>query len=196
MDKREGKYQDFLSKNFCLTVPKKFVGEPSRVSLISGIEKFYAWSLCHDFSSNFFVSQYRKTSQGNHSVLCFGMFPVANKFMDKKGGVSKLSVENFLSHSAKKFRKGTLPCCVSENFRWRKSLWIRGRGKYQDIPSKIFCLTVPENFVGEPFRVSLISGIEKVYVSEGYVTIFRRNFILSHSTETFRRGTLVLLCFG
>ena len=54
------------------------------------------------------------------------------------------------------------------------------KGEYQNFPSKIFCLTVPENFVGEPFRVSLISGIEKVYVSEGYVTIFRRNFILSH----------------
>ena len=70
------------------------------------------------------------------------------------------------------------------------------KGEYQNFPSKIFCLTVPENFVGEPFSVSLISGIEKVYVSEGYVTIFRRNFILSHSTETFRKGTLVLLCFG
>ena len=35
-------YQSFLSKRFGLTVRKKFVGEPSRVSLISGIEKFYA----------------------------------------------------------------------------------------------------------------------------------------------------------
>ena len=59
--------------------------------------------------SKFFVSQYRKTLQGNPSVLCFGKFPVANKFMDKKGGgVSKFSVENFLSHSSKKFRRGTL----------------------------------------------------------------------------------------
>ena len=41
-------------------------------------------------------------------MLCFGKFPVANKFMDKKGGVSKFSVENFLSRSSKKFRRGTL----------------------------------------------------------------------------------------
>ena len=50
---------------------------------------------------------------------------------------------------------------------------------YHDSPLKNFCLTVPENFVGEPFSVSLISGIEKFYASEGYVTIFRRNFFVS-----------------
>ena len=50
------------------------------------------------------------------------------------------------------------------------------KGEYQYYPSKIFCLTVPKKFVGEPFSVSLISGIEKVYASDGYVTIFRRSF--------------------
>ena len=54
-------------------------------------------------------------------MLCLGKIPVANKFMDKKGG------------GVSRFR------------------------------SKIFCLTVPKNFVGEPFRVSLISVIEKFY---------------------------------
>ena len=52
-------------------------------------------------------------------------------------------------------------------------------GKYQDFPSKVFCLTVPKNFVGEPFNVSLISGVEKICASEGYVTIFRRFFFVS-----------------
>ena len=66
---------------------------------------------------------------------------------------------------------------------------MRGRGKYQDFPSKTFCLTVPKNLVGEPFSVSIISGIEKFYASEGYVTIFCGNF-LSHSAEKIRRGTL------
>ena len=56
-------------------------------------------------------------------------------------------------------------------------------------PSKKFCLTVPRKFVREPFSVSLISGIEKFYASEGYVTIFCRN-LLSHSAEKIRRGTL------
>ena len=52
-------------------------------------------------------------------------------------------------------------------------------GEYQDFQSKIFRLTVPKNFVGEPFSVSLISGIEKFYASEGYVTIFGRKFFVS-----------------
>ena len=50
---------------------------------------------------------------------------------------------------------------------------------HHDFPSKIFCLTVPKNFVGDPFSVSLISGIEKCYASEGYITIFRRKFFVS-----------------
>ena len=41
---------------------------------------------------------------------------------------------------------------------------------------------------GESFSVSLISGIEKFYASERYVTIFCQ-FFLSHSAEKFRRGT-------
>ena len=28
---------------------------------------------------------------------------------------------------------------------------------------EIFCVTVPKLFVGEPFKLSLISGIEKIY---------------------------------
>ena len=56
--------------------------------------------------------------------------------------------------------------------------WGGGRD-YHDFPSKIFCLTVPKNSVGEPLSVSLISGIEKFYASEGYVTIFPRNFFVS-----------------
>ena len=31
---------------------------------------------------------------------------------------------------------------------------------------------MPKNFVGEPFSVLLISGIENFYASEGYATIF------------------------
>ena len=42
-------------------------------------------------------------------MLCFRKLPVAKKFMDKRGGgVSRFSVENFLSHSAEKCRRGKL----------------------------------------------------------------------------------------
>ena len=42
-------------------------------------------------------------------MLCFRKFLVAKKFMDKREGeVSRFSFENFLSHSAEKFRRATL----------------------------------------------------------------------------------------
>ena len=38
-------------------------------------------------------------------------------------------------------------------------------GECQDLPSKVSCLPVPENFVGEPFYAvyQKVSGSEKVY---------------------------------
>ena len=33
-----------------------------------------------------------------------------------------------------------------------------------DFASKVICLTVPKNALGEPFSLSLISGIEKVWM--------------------------------
>ena len=64
MDKRGGReYHDFPSKFFCLTVTRIFVGEPLSVSLISGIENFYAYAgIFTIFYKKFVLSQYRKTS--------------------------------------------------------------------------------------------------------------------------------------
>ena len=86
--------------------------------------------------------------------------------MDKRGGgrrgrregVSRFSVKIFLSHSAEKFRRGTLLCCFRNFPVAKKFMDKRGWGEYQNFPSKIFCLTVPKIFVGEPLSVSLISG--------------------------------------
>ena len=49
-----------------------------------------------------------------------------------------------------------------------------------------------EKFRRGTLSASLISGIEKFYVSEGYVTTFCRVF-LSHSAENLFKGT-VLCC--
>ena len=65
-----------------------------------------------------------------------------------------------------------------------------GEGESQDFPSKFSCLTVPKTFVGQPFSVSLISGIINFCASESYITIFCRVF-LSHSAEKTCRGTLL-----
>ena len=66
-----------------------------------------------------------------------------------------------------------------------------GRREYHDFPSKNVCLTVPKNFVGETFSVSLISGIERFYASEIYLTILCRNFFCL-SAEKFRRGAFLI----
>ena len=61
MDEKGGEYQIFPSKIFCLKVPKNFVREPFIVSLILGIEKFYASDgYVMIFRRKFFVSQSRK----------------------------------------------------------------------------------------------------------------------------------------
>ena len=90
-----------------------------------------------------------------------------------RGGLSRFSIENLLSHSTEKLRRGTLLCSrkilVSKNVRDKRG------GESHNFPSKFFRLIVPKIFVGESFSVSLISGIENFYASEGYVTIF--NFL-------------------
>ena len=52
---------------------------------------------------------------------------------------------------------------------------------------EIFCLTVPTNAIGEPFSLSLISGIGKVWMRRGggrgeggggSVKFFHRNFLV------------------
>ena len=61
--------------------------------------------------------------------------------------------------------------------------WMRGwGGECQEVPSRVSGLELLKNFVGQTFSVSITSGIEKVYASEGYVSIFCQNF-LSHSAE-------------
>ena len=58
------------------------------------------------FRRNFFVSQCRKRLQGNSFALCFRKSPEAKKTMDKQMGISRHSIEHFLSHSAEIFRRG------------------------------------------------------------------------------------------
>ena len=65
---------------------------------------------------------------------------------------------------------------------------------YHDFPLKNFCLTVPKNFVEEPFCVSERFWYRKrLGIREGRVSRFSVKIVLSQSTEKLRRGTL--LCF-
>ena len=106
-------YHDFPLKNFCPTVPKKFVEEPFCVSenfwypKMLGMGEGVGITI---FCQKCFVSQYRKLRRG--TLLCFTKILVYKKFMNKGGGrrrkgVSQFSVENFWSHSTKKFHWNT-----------------------------------------------------------------------------------------
>ena len=53
------------------------------------------------------------------------------------------------------------------------------RGEYRNFASKNLCLKLPKHFVGEPFSLSLLSGVENISDSEGYNTIFGRNVFVS-----------------
>ena len=77
--------------------------EPFSVSLFPAIEKFYASEGCHSFMSKFFCLTVSKNFVGEFFCFVLQELPVAKLFIDKRrGGVSKFSVENLLSHSAKK----------------------------------------------------------------------------------------------
>ena len=78
------------------------------------------------FSVEKFVSQCRKISLGNPLVL--HSFRVSKNVRDERRGDSRFSVENFLSHSAENFRRGTLSCFTSFGYRkmlgiYRKNFW-------------------------------------------------------------------------
>ena len=63
-----------------------------------------------------------------------------------------------------------------------KKFMDKGEGEVSRFPSKIFCLTVSKSAVEEPFSLSSISGIEKVWMREwggGSVKFLRREFFVS-----------------
>ena len=55
--------------------------------------------------------------------------------------------------------------------------------EYQDFPSENFCHSVPNNFVEEPFSVSLIRGMEKLWIRKrcgrGSIKTFRREIFVT-----------------
>ena len=57
------------------------------------------------------------------------------------------------------------------------------------ISVEFFCLTVAKNFVGQPFSVSLISGIEN-FMLQRVMSLFPVENNLCHSAEKVRRATL------
>ena len=94
---------------FCLTVPKNFVGQPFSVSLISGTEKVWIRGTgeYQDFPSEIFCLTVPKYFIGEHFGVVSENFFYRKFSMHRRGGHHGF-FRNFLSHSAEKFRRGTL----------------------------------------------------------------------------------------
>ena len=98
-------------------MPEIFVGETfcAVFRKVSGSEKLYGSERrgIKIFRQIVFVSQGRRLSKLNTFVLRLRKLPVEKKIMDRKG-VSRFSVQELLSHSAKKYRRRPL-CAVFQN---------------------------------------------------------------------------------
>ena len=98
-------------------------------------------------------------------------------------------VFRFLSHSTEKLRKGSLP--------FQKFSGMDKNYGYEmggiSFSSKIFCLTVPKNFVGRPFNVSENFRYRKILcIRRGYHYSPLKIFCLTIAEKVRRE---ILLCF-
>ena len=96
------------------------------------------------------------------------------------GGVSRFSVENFLSHRTEKTSPGNHS--VFQKFSGKEKFFMDKRGGVT-IFRRSFCLTVPKYFIGEHFGVSENFFYRKFSCISRGASWFCRNF-LSHRTET------------
>ena len=107
----------------------------------------------HDFLLKVFRPTMPKSLRG--TLWSSRKFLESKNFTDRRGTVSRFSVQNVLSQSTEKLLRGTLLCSrkilVSKNVRDERG------GRITHFPVDFF-VSVPKNFVEEPFSVSLISG--------------------------------------
>ena len=142
-------------------MPKKIIGEPFSLSLISGIEKFYAsegYITFFDFLSKFFFSNAEKVRR--ETILCSRKILVSKIVRDKRRGKYHNFPSNFFCLTVPKI-------FVGESFSVSfisaiKKFWIGGEREYRDF-RRFFCLTVTKIFIGGHFGVSEKFFIEKFH---------------------------------
>ena len=179
-------YHIFLSDFFCLTVPKTIVGEDFRISekFWYGKELWIRGGVSLSSVGNFLSQSTERFRRGNtctsEMFCCRAIFRIM--------GVSCLSVEKFQSHSAKKFRGGTLQC-FRKSLVWKKLMDKMGGIRF--FRRKLNCFVSPCRKTSWEtllcFRNILVKKSEKSGVSW-----FSGKKILSHSAKKFRQRYLVL----
>ena len=138
-----------------------------------------------DVPWKFFCLTLPKTSVGETSIVA--LTSGTGKICKRRGQISRLSVEKFLSHSAENFCRGILYCC--NNFGYRKILESRGVSIFS--VESFLCHTA-ENFPREILYCCINFGYRKSLKKRGGggVSRFTVEIFLSHSAEKFRRRTL------
>ena len=102
----------------------------------------------------------------------------------------------FLSHSVENFRRGILYCCIISGS--EKVYGQKDEKEYQDVPSKIFCPTVPKISIGNPsccINFGYRKSLEK-RGGGGGVSRFSIESFLSHSAENLRRESFTVALFS
>ena len=144
---------------FGLTVLKKFVRIPFERPEIFGYRIFPGMrTKNHVLRSNFFVSQYAKNSW--ERLLSFKKFGIWETFRN-----FTFFLRFFCLTVAKNFVRYILMFKTVSKVRYRKNLCKRT--EHHDFQSKIFCLRVPKNFVGEHFGISEKCGYRKISCLRG-----------------------------
>ena len=110
--------------------------------------------------------------------------------MQKRGGVSRLFVQNFLSHSTEKFRWGTLRCIrkirVAKNFMHKKEISLNS-------------VEISLSHSPDKIRTRTLLCFERILVSKsfkqrrGKLHGFVENFFYLTGPKKLRQGTI--LCF-
>ena len=92
----------------------------------------------------------QSTEELRREHFCVSLISVVQRNKPMRG-ISRFSKENLLSHSTEKLRRGTFlrftKFLLSKNIMDNKV----GGGKEYHVNLSSFFLTVPKNFVGEPF---------------------------------------------
>ena len=131
------------------------------------------------FHRNFFVSYYRKTSWGNPSV--FQKISGMEKIMVKKRGRIQKFHRNFFVSHYQKISWGN-PSVFQKISGIEKVYGERG---YQKFLSKLCCLKVPKNFIGENFcDPENIWYRKSLWIREGGIKSFCRKFVVSRCRKT------------
>ena len=131
----------------------------------------------HDFLSKICCLTVPKNFVGETCVSERFWYRKMLRIIERRGGASRLSNENLLSHKTEKLRRGNLcfrKVLVSKNVKDK-----RERG-HHDFLSKFCCLTVQKIFVGETCVSESFWYRKMLRIREkGGITTFPQKFVVS-----------------